>query len=71
MNPRRMITGLAFLVVALLVFYFVPAFSITSNGVTEVFYVNIAAGVALLVVGLFFLVTGITSRKVTIEFDEP
>ncbi|MFO7967856.1 MAG: hypothetical protein R6U44_09700 [Archaeoglobaceae archaeon] len=70
MNTRRLIAGMLFLALAVIVFYFVPAFSVISNGVREVYYVNIAAGVALLVVGLAFLVTGITSRKVTIEFDE-
>lgn len=70
MNAIRMIAGLVFLAVALTLFYFMPALSITSNGVEEVYYVNIAGGVALLVVGIFFMVTGIKSRKVTIKFDE-
>lgn len=70
MNAIRMIFGLGFLAVALIVFYFMPALSITSNGVVEVYYVNIAGGVALSIIGISFLVTGIKSRKVVIKFDQ-
>lgn len=70
MNITNLIAGLVFLLVALIVFYFMPAFSITSNGVEEVYYVNIAVGVALSIVGIVFVVRGITSRKTTIKFDE-
>ncbi|MFP3909822.1 MAG: hypothetical protein ACOC5L_00585 [Halobacteriota archaeon] len=69
MNIVRSALGVLFLVAGLIVFYFMPAYSITSNGVEEVYYVNIAGGVALSVVGIFFLVTGLKSRKVTLKFD--
>ncbi|MFW5935736.1 MAG: hypothetical protein ACOCSC_00460 [Candidatus Hadarchaeota archaeon] len=69
MNIVRSALGVLFLVAGLIVFYFMPAYSITSDGVEEIHYVNIAGGVALSVVGIFFLVTGLKSRKVTLKFD--
>lgn len=70
MDTNKLIAGLAFLGTALIVTYFMPALSITSSGVKKVYYVNIAVGVALFVVGFFLLMVGLKSRKVTIKFDE-
>lgn len=70
MDTNKLIAGLAFLGTALIVFYFMPALSITSNGVEKVYYVNIAVGVALSIVGIFLLMIGLKSREVTLKFDE-
>lgn len=69
MNIIRLVAGLVFLAMASIVFYFMPPLSITSKGVEEVYYVNIAVAVALSIVGISLLLTGIKSREVSIKFD--
>ena len=62
MDRRRVVVGVVLLLVAVVYFYFAPAFRI-SDGTEEVLWVNIVPGIVLAVLGIALLVMGLRGRK--------
>ena len=59
---RRVVVGVVLLLVALVYFYFAPAFRI-SDGTEVVLWVNIVPGIVLVVLGIALLAMGLRSKE--------
>jgi len=59
---NRKVVGVVLLLVAVVYFYFAPAFVI-SDGTQAILWVNILPGIVLAFLGDVYLATGLRSRK--------
>ena len=59
---RRVIVGVIVLLVAVVYFYFAPAFTI-SDGTQTILWSSIAPGVVLAALGLILVATGLRGKK--------
>ena len=59
---NRKVVGVVLLLVAVVYFYFAPAFVI-SDGTQAILWVNILPGIVLAFLGVVFLARGLRSRK--------
>lgn len=58
MNNGKVILGILFLVIGMWVLTMMPVYYITPEGTIVIYYVEIAAGASLTVLGIFNIVTG-------------
>jgi len=59
---RRVVVGVVLLLVAVVYFYFAPAFMI-SDGTETILWVNIVPGIVLALLGIVLLATGLKGKK--------
>ena len=59
---RKVFAGVVLLLVALVYFYFAPAFTI-SDGTQTILWLSIVPGIVLALLGIVLLATGLRSRK--------
>lgn len=61
----RVVFGVVLLLVALVYFYFAPAFMVT-DGMQVVLWANIVPGIVLAVLGIALLATGMRGKKASV-----
>lgn len=61
----RVVFGVVLLLVALVCFYFAPAFMVT-DGTQVVLWANIVPGIVLAVLGIALLATGMRGKKASV-----
>ncbi len=62
MDRRRVVVGIVLLLVAVVYFYFAPAFRI-SDGTQEILWINIIPGIVLAVLAIALLAMELRSKK--------
>ena len=64
---RRVVIGVALVIIATVIFVFAPARSVTSTGTEVIYWANIVPGIVFAVLGIALLATGLRGKKESAE----